>query len=341
MRKPNVCLLWLNWNSMKIFDIVRRSLKAISRIDYDNLQVILIDNGSTDGSFEKIEKEVERIGLRADFVRNKENLGFGEGMNSGYRERGDVEYVFILNNDAIPTPRSIKKMVDFMENNKDVGAVQGILLRFDGNIDTAGDFKDELLNTVVLKRKIEKPIEISYADGAYCGYKVKVLEEIGLEEKLFPEEAFMFLNDNLLGLKIWDAGYRVFSLPFITGFHERGASFGRMNPRKIYYIIRDWLTLLYLSNSRKKFLYPMFLFRKIEQFILRRSLSFRPVFKGIRDARDLCKKLSFWKFDLYKAPHIKLNVINTFISLLPYRTFSNYILKKVVERKGGRPFQIF
>lgn len=79
--EPRVSILLLNYNSSDFIDLVIESLKAVKNLDYANYELILVDNGSSDGSFETIKDFIKRINLNSKFVRLERNLGFtGETM---------------------------------------------------------------------------------------------------------------------------------------------------------------------------------------------------------------------------------------------------------------------
>lgn len=102
---PKVSIIWLNYNSSKIMPIVLKSLESIVNLDYpsDRYELIVVDNGSTDGSFEEIKRFLEKKSrLRKKIVRLSRNLGFTGGNNVGFMARDtESKYVLLLNNDAI------------------------------------------------------------------------------------------------------------------------------------------------------------------------------------------------------------------------------------------------
>ena len=249
MAEPFVSILWLNYNSMHIIDIVLRSLEAIAELDYENYEVVIVDNASTDGSFEKIREFVDtnpELRRRAKIVRNRANLGFAGGMNVAFRARDRrAEYVALVNNDAVPTAESLRRLVEEMEARPKLGAAQGVIMKLDAPelVDTAGDFINDLLMIFQLLngRRLEgfdKPIYISYADGAYMLLRVKAALDAMGEERLFIDELFAYCDDNVLGFLLWTKGWRIASFPFIAGYHRRGATFGKAAKRRLYYGIR-------------------------------------------------------------------------------------------------------
>jgi len=82
--QPRVSIIWLNYSSAKFLGLVLRSLKSLFELDYDNYEVIVVDNGSTDGSFEAIRGFVKRFkpsNIRVKVVRSDRNRGYSGGMN--------------------------------------------------------------------------------------------------------------------------------------------------------------------------------------------------------------------------------------------------------------------
>ncbi|GAB6946701.1 hypothetical protein JCM16161A_08310 [Vulcanisaeta sp. JCM 16161] len=106
-------VIWLNYNSMNFIDIALRSLESFLNLDFGDYELIVVDNASTDGSFERIRKFVEEhkpSSVKVKIIRNDRNLGYAGGMNIGWDARDpDSKYVAFANNDLIPTPQSLAK----------------------------------------------------------------------------------------------------------------------------------------------------------------------------------------------------------------------------------------
>jgi len=114
---PKVSVIWLNYNSIHAIDIAFKSLEAVANLNYPNFELIIVDNGSTDGSAQIIEKivyEKLRSKMNVKFVRLKRNLGFTGGNNIGYRLKDpDSKYIMLTHNDVIPYPKSLRLLVEF------------------------------------------------------------------------------------------------------------------------------------------------------------------------------------------------------------------------------------
>jgi GT2 family glycosyltransferase len=129
---PKVSIIWLNYNSSRILPIVLESLESVAGLDYpsDRYELIVVDNGSTDGSFEKVKDFLDRRGsLKKKVIRLGRNLGFTGGNNIDFTARDkESKYVLLLNNDAIIFQEGLKTLVEYAENYSDVACLQGVIL---------------------------------------------------------------------------------------------------------------------------------------------------------------------------------------------------------------------
>jgi GT2 family glycosyltransferase len=99
-QKPLISIVMLNWNGLHY---LKRTIPAILNVDYPNLEFIIVDNGSDDGSIGFI-KKFKRIKL----TQNRKNLGYSKGKNKGMLE-AEGEYILCLDNDVLVDD---KKMID-------------------------------------------------------------------------------------------------------------------------------------------------------------------------------------------------------------------------------------
>jgi GT2 family glycosyltransferase len=333
---PVVSIIWLNYNSAKIIDIVLKSLEASVDLDYpsNKFELIVVDNGSNDGSFEIIKDFLnKKFSLRKKIIKLERNLGFTGGNNVGFRARDlDSKYVALLNNDAIPLPESLQVLVEYAEARDDVGAVQGIILDMDtGRIDTAGDMLTELLGAYQLyhgqvHQSVKKSFYISYADGAYFLFKVNAVKKAtGFSDKIFYDEMFAYFDDSILGLQLWNRGFKIVSYPSLTAFHRRSSSFGKISPLKIYLMTRGYIALNELCNSRYKKLIRKSFYTRIMRMYMARLLAskivggkyrlqsppgellhafYRGYLDGLRWGRRKIEELGA-SIDIYKAPILR------------------------------------
>jgi len=321
---PKVSILWLNYNSMNIIGIVKESLKAVADLDYDNYELVVVDNGSTDHSNMVIKDFLDRIRNRiprVKLIQLRRNLGFAAGCNIAFQliDPGS-KYVVLLNNDAIPLNYSLRVLIDEMEADEKVGSVQGIILNYEnGLVDSAGGLVDELLRVYLYMRNahprmIRDKAYITYADGAFSVHRVSAVLTINHQRILFPGELFAYYDDVLLGLQMWRHGFKVMMIPVITARHKRGATFSRYNARQLYLNTRNHAALMQVSNSRyKKMLLP-YILRAALPVIARNKDSSKvltkAIIKAIADSTKLATSLKRRGIylDIYRAPIIYLGL---------------------------------
>jgi len=83
-------LVWLNYNSLNFMDIALKSIESVLSLDFDGYEVVIVDNASSDGSFERIRRFVEEkksSSVRVKFVRSDANRGYAGGINLGWEAR--------------------------------------------------------------------------------------------------------------------------------------------------------------------------------------------------------------------------------------------------------------
>jgi GT2 family glycosyltransferase len=342
MAHPKISIIWLNYNSMKILPLVLQSLESIASIDYpnDRFELIVVDNGSTDGSFEKIKEFLEkRSSLRKKMIRLDKNLGFTGGNNVGFKARDqESKYVALLNNDAIPFPESLRDLVECAELRNDIGAVQGVIIDLDsGKVDTAGDMLTELLTGAQIYHgrnpsDVKKTFYVTYASGAYSLYRIESIKKAtGFPDKIFYDEMFAYFDDNILGLQLWNTGFKVVSIPRAAALHRISSTFGRISLSKLYLTTRGHCALYETTNARfKPFIRSIYTFYNMigraltiatTPKLVKRyrgeadsSIKCRDVAKaiylgclhGIKWGRYILKEMNK-PIDIYRAPLIKLS----------------------------------
>ncbi len=115
---PRVRVVVLNWNAAWF---TRRCLSALEATEYpaERFEVVLVDNGSIDGSLEQLRYAFPKIRV----IANETNLGFAEGCNRGMRDLDQVDAVALVNNDAVPEPGWLWPLVKGLQSDPTVGAV--------------------------------------------------------------------------------------------------------------------------------------------------------------------------------------------------------------------------
>jgi GT2 family glycosyltransferase len=316
---PETSVFWLNFNSMHVIDIIKKSLDAIFQIDYPRVEFIIVDNGSTDGSEKVIEEYVKSKTIdepRIKFIRLQKNFGFTGGINAAYRARDRrSKYVALINNDAIPKPSYLKKLIVFLEKHQNVGAVQGVVVKSSENsiIDSAGFLIDEALNLFSFRRDehtntILKPIYVSYVEGTMPVYNVEAVKRsLDDDKNMYITSGFMYyLEDVFLSLMLWNHAYKCVVLPQVAGEHYRMATTTKFSRtiRLSHYFLRNRIALLYMTNSRfRKFI----ILRDLRILVIlrrgglaERKSNLKTLIEGIKLGKELKRKHGM--IDLNKVP---------------------------------------
>jgi GT2 family glycosyltransferase len=226
---------------------------------YPNLEVILADNASSDGSPEWVEKEYPHVTV----LRHPENWGFCRGNNEAIRAT-ESDYVVLLNNDVEVEPGWLEPLIEELELRPDVGAAQPKLLdrnhrnRFE-YAGAAGGYIDRFGYPFARGRvfftlehdvgQYDEPADIFWATGAAMVLRRSALEQVGL-----LEEQFGFHMEEIdLCWRLQRAGYRIRCVPGSRVYHVGAASLPHAEPRKAYYNFRNNLLMLYRNLPPRTF----------------------------------------------------------------------------------------
>lgn len=188
-------------------DDTSECLEALSSVDWPDVEIIVVDNASGDGSAETLAARFPEVRLVALDV----NLGFAGGCNRGVRE-ATGEYVALLNNDAKPGARWLAPAIDALESDRSIGCVASKVLDWDGQ---AIDFVQSALSFYGhgFKLHVGEPdlrafdanSDVLFASGTAMVMPTAVFRAAGG----FDERYFMFFEDVDLGWRLWLQGHRV------------------------------------------------------------------------------------------------------------------------------------
>lgn len=220
LRQPRVSIVILNWNS---YQVTLDCLLSLQKIDYPNFEMVVVDNGSVDGSPAKLLKNVPEIRL----IQNPTNLGFAGGCNVGMRDalhRG-TGYILLLNNDTIVSPDFLSQLVRVAESDEKIGAVSPKVLFFDhpDRLNYAGGehTRWRLFPKVFGLRQLDdgrydKLREVSFLTGCAFLIKAEVVRKIGVMEEIY----FHFYEDIEWSLRVVKAGFTAFYVPSAKIWHK-------------------------------------------------------------------------------------------------------------------------
>lgn len=217
LKNPLVSVNLLTYNGEKY---IQDCLDSINRQSYANLEILIIDNCSTDKTRDYLK------GFPVIF--NKENIGFAAGHNQAIREsRGEL--ILCLNQDVILDKDFIKAAVRPFQTDKKIASLQGKLLRPKGPLDCTGLVF--LKNRRIICRgqgeidrgQFEKSEEIFGADGAAPVYRRQALEDIKIKQEYFDEDFFCYKEDVDLAWRLKLYGWKAIYQPKAIAWHWRGS----------------------------------------------------------------------------------------------------------------------
>lgn len=205
---------------------IEKCLQSVFRQTHQELQVIVIDNHSSDDFIIKIRHSYPLI----EFHTLDYNSGFCKGNNIGLNlSRG--EYILFLNSDVILEPNYIETILDVFHKNPKVGIVSGKILRFDKRtIDSAGLFISNRFS--LIDRGFSELDKGQYDIGQYvfgcCGavffVRSSAVKEISEDYDFFDANFFAFMEDGDVSYRAHLYGYDVWYEPSAVAYHARGAS---------------------------------------------------------------------------------------------------------------------
>jgi len=241
-----VSVIVVNWNGK---EFLSECLDGLRQQTYQPFSVILVDNGSSDGSVDFIHiyyPEVRTIAL-------SNNLGFSVANNYALKSI-QGEYVALLNNDAVPDRLWIKHLIDALESHPEAGFAASKMLFFDNPdvIDRAGDAYTTA-GTGLLRGRGERACNFKKTEwifGACAGAalcRTSMLNDIGL----FDEDFFLLYEDVDLSFRAQLKGYKCIYVPAAVVYHKASSSIVYDSPISVYYSHRN-LEWTYIKNMPSK-----------------------------------------------------------------------------------------
>lgn len=237
----------LNWNGL---DYLRQFLPAVIRHSSEEIEVVVADNASTDGSNTFLRENHPEVRL----IENPENWGFARGYNEALR-LVDTEYYVLLNSDVEVTADWIRPVIDLMDRDPSIAACQPKIRSHHDRehfeyAGAAGGFIDHLGYPFCRGRifdaleedrgQYDDAIEIFWATGACLFVRAKVFHEMGG----FDDDFFAHMEEIDLCWRMKNAGYKVMYCPTSTVFHVGGGTLPKHSPRKTYLNFRNNLFML-------------------------------------------------------------------------------------------------
>jgi hypothetical protein len=310
--KPKVSIIILNYNGRsKLGALLDECITSALNQTYSNVEVIFADNGSADDSCEYVRA---RYGDRVRIVCLGRNYGFTLGNNLASKfVSKDSEYLLFLNPDAILEPSYVETIVRFMEENKWIGAAQGLEVSMDGSFISLGGYIDYYGRSVkiTVKNLIPRyPLMILWTSGSAMVVRRKLFTKLGG----FSPELFLYYDEIDLCSRIWSSGYAVISIPYTKYRHLEEGIVKSINWIGWYFMSRNRWLISIRYMPLKNLIVSLFLFLPVDFMInIIRSIKNKQqklrTLLYIRILLFLLKKLP----DIFHKRYIKGNISTKFI----------------------------
>lgn len=233
----------LNFNSGVIIERCMASL-----FKFDNVNIIVVDNGSTDISIDILEGLAKRDVIT--LIKNKKNLGCPEGLNKSIPYLKN-KYVAFLNEDVFPLKGWLDEPIKLLNTHDNIGAIGFSLYNEQGELETGGNFIDILTGTAGgMKLKEKNWFYTTYTGLGNLIMRRELFNIIGD----FNDKYFLYWDDAEYCVRINKAGYHVVSVPSSKAIHLRGWSVDRnlSKLKRFYYPFRNSILTLLIHGNRKE-----------------------------------------------------------------------------------------
>jgi len=359
VRRVDTVIVWLNYNSSRFLATALESLRGAIELDYDNHLVLVIDNGSSDGSREAIKRFIEsspRAREFCKFIGLDHNLGYDAAHNLAWRyvlaKYPEARFLVLLNNDAIPYPSSLRTLIEIASSVPRVCGVQGAIeLGSTDLLDNLGMFMDELLTVYYfmrLKRFEDLPrkcFAVTYVSGAYSVYRIDALKRIALRGgDIFPTHFFAYHDDDLLGLLAYANGMRMVSVPTRGAKHFTSLTF-RATGLGTYIAPRAYLARAAIHRTRYRPIALLHAFKTVLRYVARargpyRGAALRSLVDGLLLAKSVERRYGVLipRDRVKEIPLVPLRLAQALEAVASYGGVGSFVreyLEKVVAESYG------
>lgn len=238
MSSPKVSIIILNWNGK---NNTIQCLESLKHITYPNYDILIVDNGSIDGSVDYFRETYSNI----EIVENKVNLGYAEGNNKGIQKAMEkkTDYVLLLNNDTIVDSDFLEELVKVAETNTKIGFLGPKVYYMDQKQDLI-NFAGGKINLWLCQAyhigineidsgQYNKLMYVDYVEGSCILIKKDVIDKIGMLDSNY----FAYWEDTDWCMRGSKAGYKLAYVPSSKIWHKvSGSNIGGL---KIYYLTRN------------------------------------------------------------------------------------------------------
>ena len=245
----HTCDLTISIVSLNTRELLAASLRSVLTSTGVTFEVYVVDNGSSDGSPEMVERDFPTVHL----IRNDSNRGFAAANNIAIKLAAG-RHVLLLNPDTVVQPNTLRNMIGFLDVQKDAG-ICGPNIRFpDGRFQSCGYRFPTLLGEVRQSKNLDKalrqifgnepplhmasaPFEADWVDGACLMIRREVIDQIGP----LDEQYFLYAEELDWCFSARKAGWAVYALPHVQMIHHQGQSSAQMSDFSLAHLVETRL----------------------------------------------------------------------------------------------------
>jgi GT2 family glycosyltransferase len=294
---PKIAIIVLNWNGKRD---TKDCLESLEKLTYPSYEIIVVDNGSTDGSVPYLRDRFPGLLI----IKTGANLGFAEGNNVGIRKalKQGADLFFLLNNDTIVASDILERFVDTYRSNPQAGILGARIYLHEqrDTLDHLGGLWNSKTGTFdfighrLKDEGAQEPQELDYVCGAGLIVKRAVIESIGFLEPKF----FLIWEESDFCLRAKRTGYKILTCPQAILWHKVSASFVGGKIHSTYFWWRNRLLWIERNCPRKekwslylKVLIPDILHMLKIRLLKQTQLFFSKIFAPTHDYREKEQKM--------------------------------------------------
>ena len=258
MKDHKIAIIIINWNT---YQLTFNCLKSLEACIYKNKTIFFVDNGSKDGSGDKIALEFPEI----NYIKNPKNEGFTGANNKALKIilKQNFDYALLLNNDTQVNPNFLCHLEARMNSDKNLAATQPLILDLQnkntiwnagGSLNTFFCFFKTKYNRATYKPKLKIDTSTQWISGCCVLVNIEVIKKVGLLDNRF----FAYFEDADWSIRMTNLGYKLGVVPESIIYHLKSGSTkknntfneGHLSPYAHYLNVRNHI---YLINKHSFF----------------------------------------------------------------------------------------
>lgn len=274
---PTVLIAIVNWNGKN--DLLE-CLASLRSLDYpeDNYRIMVIDNGSTDGSPMAVSQYYPEVIL----IENKKNIGYVRAVNQGIADglNMNVDYIWVFNNDVVVEKNSLKKLIEIGQMDKNIRVIAPVIYSYHNpeTIDNIGykinfwigRLKKLKYGHDVFRNRENVLDDVDSILGCSNLIRTSVFKKVGLFQTIYG----LYFEETDFNVRVTQNGFRVVVVRDAKVWHKNASTMNKFIFRRAYLLLKN-LLLFELLNARLRYLFvfiPYYFFVHVPYFFIYGSM---------------------------------------------------------------------